>query len=265
MNEFLTTQHTECRRENDLIAYLYGEANELATTDFTRHLASCAKCAGEAAAFRVVRTDLAAWRESARQLAPSAALPFVEDVSNEMFPLRAPSRPKRSLRQAQEALVEFFRVSPRWLQASGAFAALVLCALAAFAFLDTGARPDDLSNTFQRAPIVDDKGISTATSSTIALTQNELDNLVEREVARRLDERRGVEIASAESAVTAAVVRDADAASRAAQRRVKVAETARMTPRRAAPAITNRSRRVPADESEDDELPRLSDLLYGTD
>lgn len=268
MNQISDNDITECGREADLVAFIYGEASESATADFKRHIVSCAKCADEAAAFKSVRTDLAAWRECAPQRAGSfAALPFHEETSPAVpsSHSRTLSRPKRSLRQAQAALTEFFRVSPRWLQASGAFAALILCALVAFPLLDANERGDDAARAaFAAKEIGTPSAVPPASNATIALTQEELDNLVAREVARRLDERQPEEATAVEGAVTAAVARDSGVASRVPQRQANAAATSRATSPRAASA-TNRTQRTVADSSDDDDLPRLSDLLYGAD
>jgi len=51
-----------CGRKEDLVAYLYGEANAVERASFERHLDDCDACRGELTALGRVRDDLGAWQ-----------------------------------------------------------------------------------------------------------------------------------------------------------------------------------------------------------
>ncbi len=246
-------QHThECGRGADLVAYIYGETDASGAADFARHLARCAKCADEAAAFGFARNEFAAWRAAAPQLGaslagrhfdstqPDHAIATESTADAAPLPLSLPPLPARSWKQARAALADFFRVCPRWLQASGATAALALCALlGVLAF-----------NANVQSPLA---GNSTP-------PQEEFDSRVAREVARRLDAMQQESPRDAQSVAVA--INDDDALARPAQSRAKPARTPRERVRRAAPSAARQAEQV---DDGDDELPRLSDLLYGAD
>ncbi|MGH9766319.1 MAG: zf-HC2 domain-containing protein [Blastocatellia bacterium] len=61
----------DCGRKEDLVVYLYGEANASERASFERHLDDCDACRGELAAFGRVRDDLSAWQLG---LAPRAEI-----------------------------------------------------------------------------------------------------------------------------------------------------------------------------------------------
>jgi len=52
----------ECGRKEDLVTYLYGEADTSERDSFERHLDDCDACRGELTAFGRVRDDLGAWQ-----------------------------------------------------------------------------------------------------------------------------------------------------------------------------------------------------------
>ena len=107
MNE---TQH--CERAPNLIAFLYGEADEHETREFKLHLQQCSTCREEATSFGVVRESITAWRDE-------ALAGFV------LTPLAA--QPQR--KSALAALRQFFDLSPLWLKGATAFAAVTFCVL----------------------------------------------------------------------------------------------------------------------------------------
>lgn len=96
-----------CERGSDLIAFLYGEADEREARDFQLHLQQCISCREEVASFGVVRQSITAWRDEA--LAGFVSTPVA-------------AQPKT--KSALAALREFFDLSPLWLK--GATAALVV-------------------------------------------------------------------------------------------------------------------------------------------
>ena len=109
MNE--TVNNRSCERGNDLISFLYGEAEE--ANDFEGHLKFCRECQSELASFGYVRQSITVWKEEALG-------GFVSQ------PLVTPVRQKSAL----AALREFFDLSPLWLKCAVGFAAVVLCVMA---------------------------------------------------------------------------------------------------------------------------------------
>src|SRR6267378_3276298 len=108
-----------CHRAEDLITYLYGEASEAEAKDFAVHLQQCDACRGELGVFQQVHDSILLWRNEALGSAFSpAVVPVDSTVESTQF-----VRHGRKL-TALEALHEFFSVSPLWLRAATAFAAL---------------------------------------------------------------------------------------------------------------------------------------------
>src|SRR4051812_38903272 len=103
---------TQCERANDLVSFLYGEANEKEAREFKRHLHECAACESEVASFGQVRESIGAWKNEALGLFISAEV----------------IRPVQK-KSAVAALREFFNLSPVWMKGAVAFATLVFCAL----------------------------------------------------------------------------------------------------------------------------------------
>jgi len=103
----------ECERAPDLIAFLYDEASAAEVRDFQLHLQECSSCRDEAASFGLVRGSITAWRDEALSGFVSTPLVTTHD--------------KKS---ARVALRQFFTMSPLWLKAATAVAALMFCVLA---------------------------------------------------------------------------------------------------------------------------------------
>jgi hypothetical protein len=118
-----------CHRAEDLVTYLYGEANEANARDFATHAEACDSCGAELAAFQQVHESILIWRNEALGSAfnaatePAAVFAGAAPDSNQAMQRRKLS--------AWGALREFFDVSPLWLRGATAFAALMLCVLAA--------------------------------------------------------------------------------------------------------------------------------------
>lgn len=127
-----------CSRAEDLIAYLYGEASEREANEFERHLHNCASCHAELSAFSSVREAVGLWRHQ--------VLSAFE--ASESKALAAPSLSRR--RSALAALREFFSLSPVWMQAATALAALAFVALMVVAVLHFS-RPNDESASIKPA------------------------------------------------------------------------------------------------------------------
>jgi hypothetical protein len=120
MKELFKTEN--CERANDLIAYLYGEANEFEARKFERHMQECARCKAEFAEFSQIRQSIVAWRDeslSAAWLSGAVAV--------------ASSEPRAQKKSALAALREIFDLSPLWMKGAAAFASLLFCLCAVLA------------------------------------------------------------------------------------------------------------------------------------
>jgi anti-sigma factor RsiW len=129
-----------CHRAEDLVTYLYGEANEVDSRDFADHLQQCDACRVEFGVFQQVHDSILVWRNEALGSAFSPAALTKTAVDSSRF-----VQPKRKL-SAIEALREFFSVSPLWLRGAMAFAALLLCVLGVLAISRSWNKPVQLAN-----------------------------------------------------------------------------------------------------------------------
>jgi anti-sigma factor RsiW len=99
-----------CERGDELISFLYGEANERESTQFEKHLQVCADCRNEMGSFGQIRQSLGTWKETALSA-------FVTPQ------VIAPVRQKSAL----AALRSFFDLSPLWMKGAIGFAAVLSC------------------------------------------------------------------------------------------------------------------------------------------
>lgn len=130
-----------CHRAEDLVTYLYGEASEVDSRDFADHLQQCDACRVEFGVFQQVHDSILVWRNEALGSTFSPAAVVSETaVDSAQF-----VQHKRKL-SAFEALREFFSVSPLWLRAAAACAALLLCVLGVFAISRTWNKPVQVAN-----------------------------------------------------------------------------------------------------------------------
>lgn len=115
-----------CVHAEDLVSYLYGEADADTALSFEAHVHHCASCRTELAGFGQARTAIGEWRTEALG-APSTAVAAHSSVVA-VAPARSVSERKRS---ALAAMREFFSLSPLWMRAATAALAIVFCALVA--------------------------------------------------------------------------------------------------------------------------------------
>jgi hypothetical protein len=115
------TTVTHCGRGEDLVSFLYGEANEREAADFQVHLQKCTACSAELADFGQMHESMVTWRDE--MLAGFVASPVASPVAS------AVSTPVRQ-KSALAALREFFDLSPLWLKGAVGFAGLLLVAFA---------------------------------------------------------------------------------------------------------------------------------------
>jgi hypothetical protein len=104
-----------CEHAPDLIAFLYGEADERETRDFQLHLQQCGTCREEVASFGAVRESITEYRDEA--LAGFVSTPVAQ--------------PKT--KSALAALRQFFDLSPLWLKGATALVAVTFCLLVGLA------------------------------------------------------------------------------------------------------------------------------------
>lgn len=108
-----------CGRENDLISFLYGEADESESHGFEKHLQHCNVCKSEIASFGQLRGSIGAWKQEALSGFAPAQRPSQFEASRK--------------RSALSALREFFDLSPLWLKGVVAFATVLFCLFAVLA------------------------------------------------------------------------------------------------------------------------------------
>jgi hypothetical protein len=160
-----TNERPVCHRAEDLVTYLYGEADEIEARDFAGHLQQCDACRKEFAVFQQVHNSILDWRNEALGAAFNpAAVSIASAVDATPF-----VRPERKL-TALAAMREFFSVSPLWLRAATAFAALLLCVLGVMTISRSWNRP-----------------LQTATQGAAAkYSQQQLDQEVQKQVNEML-------------------------------------------------------------------------------
>jgi anti-sigma factor RsiW len=110
----------QCGHENELIAFLYGELDDIEMRSFRSHLHDCAACKSEFASFTNIRESVVAWRNESLGASSTATVSAAPAADS-----RRPS--------ALAALREFFDLSPLWLKGAVAFASLLFCLFAVLA------------------------------------------------------------------------------------------------------------------------------------
>lgn len=276
MNE--TEKTNDCERAVELVAYFYGEATRAERESFDAHLAACAPCREELAAFTGVRESVGRWRREIldQMPAPSCADAFAAGARSETVKdarretggearrdaTRARAVPRSS--SALGALREFFALSPVWIRAGFAVAAFVVCALAALAVVNAEVRWDDGGLAFSTRLRRVETQEATPRAQVSApdgkvYTQAELDKLAaERDAALReledtraqLDDSREANLISAAAATLEPASAPGPVAARGNSRRERREERA--------PAARPRRLR---DEGNEEDVPRLYDLL----
>jgi|GEM_PF-1185927 len=266
-----------CGRSEELVAYLYGEARAPEEREFRAHLEECPACHEELAAFGGVRGSIALWRAEAESHAPALDLrgmltaeeaPAAREAGGDFANLPRPRR-----RSARAALREFFSLSPLWLRAGAAAAALVVCALAALTLARGEVIWDDKGIAFRAVapareapPAAPEREKSPAPGGAVH-TREQVEAIVaervEREVAaerQRLTD--GGVSPSASDAADAGLSGPDAAPKRTAPRVVAAADRGGQTRRTQQGGNT---RRAVVAGVEEESLPRLSDLLGGSD
>lgn len=105
-----TLKQSTCERGNDLVSFLYGEANEQEARDFKSHLQLCRECRSEIASLGYVRESIGLWKTEALSGFPTSQLVV---------------KPRE--KSALAALREFFALSPLWMKGAVTFASILFC------------------------------------------------------------------------------------------------------------------------------------------
>ena len=112
----------DCGRENDLIAFLYGELDPGESTVFRSHMQECRLCAAQLSEFTNIRESVLAWRNEALVGVTSTAVQAAPVLGSDV------AKPT-----ALTALREFFDLSPLWMKGAIVFASLLFCLFAVLA------------------------------------------------------------------------------------------------------------------------------------
>jgi anti-sigma factor RsiW len=179
---------SNCGREDDLVAFLYGELNDDESRTFQRHVQTCAACSTELGSLKDVRESVVLWRNE--------SLGGV--ISPVMIADSSPARVGTETPSALAALREFFNLAPLWLKGAVAFASILFCLFAGLA----------VARLRETPPLV---AVATRTD---APSEAQLNTLVQRRVQEELDKTRN----SAESPPAPGVVVKQNSSPRIANR-----------------------------------------------
>lgn len=111
-----------CGREDDLIAFLYGELDPGETIVFRNHMQECLSCGAEVRGFSGIRESVVAWRNEA-----------LGGVTSPAVQVSTVARADLAKPGALAALREFFNLSPLWMKGAVVFASLLFCLFAVLA------------------------------------------------------------------------------------------------------------------------------------
>jgi Putative zinc-finger len=123
--------NSTCGFAEELVSYLYNELNGADKSRFESHLATCESCADELSGFVLTRNSVQEWRteEFVPLQNPAIEIPYPQQV--------------RSISRSWFASIrDFFTLSPAWMTASTAAAALAIC-LVLFAVVVSSLRDDN--------------------------------------------------------------------------------------------------------------------------
>jgi hypothetical protein len=162
-----------CHRAEDLVTYLYDEANEAEARDFANHAEACDACRAELAVFKQVHESISLWRNEALGPAFNTAVLSAPAVT-EAAPISVQTvQPERRV-SALSALRKFFSVSPLWLRAATAFAALIFCMLAVLAISRSWNKPPPQASNQPKNDAYIKEQFDTAVAKEVKRQMNEL-------------------------------------------------------------------------------------------
>jgi anti-sigma factor RsiW len=154
-----------CGRENDLVAFLYGELSDLEKESFESHVHACRLCQAQTRELGAIRKSVTDWRNE--------SLGRVSITVPETFSLT-----NQSKGSALAALHAFFDLSPLWMKGALGFTAILFCVLTVLSVAQLRHTP---------APVT----VKNTTSQ--SYSQEELNALVEQRVQNELARRRVTE------------------------------------------------------------------------
>lgn len=241
-----------CARAEDLVAYLYGETDEAARKSFEAHTRHCASCEKELSAFGQVRASINEWRTQALgSLSPAVA------TASTPVNVAAVSASTARKRSALAALREFFSLSPAWMRAATATMAVVFCALVVLTIAHYRQQP--------RVVVVErivPAESSEKESKLIVNEQSERSNVTTDSARSSAMPQTEVKIVDASEDARAtpkfkwALTRDADGRQKSAGNRTPRVKISPQESREIA-----RDLRLTIASNDEDDLPRLSDLI----
>jgi hypothetical protein len=241
-----------CSRADDLVAYLYQEASQQEALDFESHMQHCAACSEELVAFREVHTSVGAWRRQ--------SLSFLQSNALEMNAASAQvtRTNERQPSSALAALKDFFTLSPVWMRASVALATLLICALAAFGLARLAKGPQTVV-------------VETKVPDNVKPSRQELEAEIQKRVK---DELAAIENGRENKQETVARVNETNPPSQVKRHTPKSTSVATQRRQRLQPGSRKKQQeeleliaedlQLTASRGDDDDLPRLSDLLGET-
>ena len=186
-----------CGREDDLIAFLYGELDTGETIAFRNHMQECLSCSAEFREFSGIRESVVAWRNEA-----------LGGVNSPAVQVSTVARADLAKPGALAALREFFNLSPLWMKGAVVFASLLFClfAVLAAARLRDSTPPPSAAKANEKSP-----------------SEQELKAIVERRVQDELQRIKSSSGTTSTPAVVASGQSDRDAHKKATKRFVEVA------------------------------------------
>lgn len=116
-----TNKNLTCEFAEELVSYLYDELTGADKASFEKHLGNCLLCAEELSEFSSARSSILEWRneEFLPLLPPTIEIPYENQIKT--FENKVISRSWLA------AVRDFFTLSPAWMTATTAFAALAIC------------------------------------------------------------------------------------------------------------------------------------------
>lgn len=241
MQELNADTQAMCARAEDLVAYLYGEASPDAAKDFESHAERCDSCRTDLAAFGQVRASVQEWRQLS--LGSTSPVPFSEPVS------QTPTRERSAL----AALREFFALSPMWMRAATCALILSACALVGLSIARSEVRWDSGGLSFNtgatRERIVErTRTVEVEKPVKVGYSQAELEQMV----AERVRQER-------ESWQKQQPVKIIDTGPRS--RSTLASRNTQESTNDATPRNASRQTVAQRDRADEEDLPRLYDLL----
>lgn len=114
--------NSSCQFAEEIVSYLYGEMAEKTKQNFELHLPNCHSCNEELSAFGMVRTSISDWKEKdfVNLSMPEIVLPIEQKTYSLV-------ENKTQNRSWFASIREFFTLSPAWMMATTACAALLIC------------------------------------------------------------------------------------------------------------------------------------------